>query len=344
MRALRSSRLASGLAWSSLAVGLLLAFDANGDDPVKASENKPPVAASATPQTDPAIEEMTNSIGMKLVKIRAGNFLMGAPDSDKNVPPYERPQHRVRIRKPFYFGKFEVTNAEFRKFSTDSGYMTECGRGHLSGAGYVRERDNRASIVHRNGFSWRNTGYELTDEMPVVNVTWKDAQEFCSWLSKKEKKTYRLPTEAEWEWCCRAGTIERFYFGDDHSTLKGKINLADASLKAEGLTTPHVDWNDGFAFAAPVGKFPPNRFGLYDMHGNVREWCSDWFDYNGKYYEKSPVHDPQGPAIGEYGVSRGGSWLHRPAACRSASRIWHSRQYPSVDLGFRVLCEIVEKE
>lgn len=339
MRAFRKRESGLRLEWSSLAVWLVLAIQANGNDPVGTAEIKVPKAASATPQTDPAIEEMTNSIGMKLVKIRAGNYLMGAPDSDKNVPAYERPQHRVRIRKPFYFGKFEVTNGEFRKFATSSGYLTECGRGHLSGAGYVRQQ-NQAMIVHRNGFSWRNTGYELTEDMPVVNVTWNDAQEFCSWLSKKEKETYRLPTEAEWEWCCRAGTIERFSFGDDHATLKGKINLADISLKAEGLTTPHVDWNDGFAFAAPVGKFPANRFGLHDMHGNVREWCSDWFDYDAKYYEKSPVHDPRGPATGQYGVSRGGSWLHRPAACRSASRIWHSRQYPSVDLGFRVVCEI----
>ena len=132
----------------------------------------------------------------------------------------------------------------------------------------------------------------------MVNVSWNDAVAFCKWLSKKEGKTYRLPTEAEWEYACRAGTTTRYYSGDDPETLAKVGNVADAALKAK-----FPDWkytikaNDGYVFTAPVGKFKPNAFGLYDMHGNAWQWCADW--YGADYYATSPLDDPTGPDSGD---------------------------------------------
>ncbi len=156
-------------------------------------------------------------------------------------------------------------------------------------------------------YSWRNTGFEQTDEHPVVNVSWNDAVAFCKWLSRKEGKTYRLPTEAEWEYACRAGTTTRYYSGDDPETLAKVANVADAAAKAQ-----FPDWNhgikasDGYVFTSPGGQFKPNAFGLYDMHGNVSQWCSDW--YSEDYYTKSPTDDPTGPDSGIERVLRGGCW------------------------------------
>ena len=145
----------------------------------------------------------------------------------------------------------------------------------------------------------------------MVNVSWNDAVAFCKWLSRKEGKTYRLPTEAEWEYACRAGTTTRYYSGDDPETLAKVGNVADAAVKAK-----FPDWkftikaNDGYVFTAPVGKFKPNAFGLYDMHGNAWQWCADW--YGPEYYAKSLADDPTGPASGNGRVLRGGSWYYRP--------------------------------
>ena len=158
----------------------------------------------------------------------------------------------------------------------------------------------------------------------MVNVSWNDAVAFCKWLSKKEGKTYRLPTEAEWEYACRAGTTTRYYSGDDPETLAKVGNVADAAAKAK-----FPDWkytikaNDGYVFTAPVGKFKPNAFGLYDMHGNAWQWCADW--YGAEYYAASPADDPTGPDSGNGRVLRGGSWNDRPYYSRSAFRYWTRR-------------------
>ena len=166
-------------------------------------------------------------------------------------------------------------------------------------------------------------GFEQTDEHPVVNVSWNDAVAFCKWLNRKEGKTYRLPTEAEWEYACRAGTTTRYYSGDDPETLAKVGNVADAALKAK-----FPDWqytikaNDGYVFTAPVGKFTPNAFGLYDMHGNAWQWCTDW--YGAEYYARSPIDDPTGPDSGAVHVLRGGSWFVRPFFSRSATRYWRA--------------------
>jgi formylglycine-generating enzyme required for sulfatase activity len=170
----------------------------------------------------------------------------------------------------------------------------------------------------------------------VTVVSWNDAVAFCAWLSKKEGRTYRLPTEAEWEYACRAGTATRFNTGEREDDLKVAGNVADASLKAKWKDCFWaVNWDDGYPFTSILGRFKANAFGLSDMHGNVWEWCSDW--YAEGYYAKSPKQDPRGPATGKERVARGGAWSTQPKFCRSGFRDWHEPTYRSDCVGFRVV-------
>ena len=244
----------------------------------------------------------------------------------------EHPQHRVRITKPFYLGTYHVTRGQFRQFVKDTGYKTDAEKGEKPGAfGWDPEKKK---FGFNEKYSWRNAGFEQTDEHPVVNVSWNDAVAFCKWLSRKEGKTYRLPTEAEWEYACRAGTTTRYYSGDDPETLAKVGNVADATAKAK-----FPDWkytikaSDGYVFTAPVGQFKPNAFGLYDMHGNAWQWCADW--YGEDYYAESPADDPTGPDSGNGRVLRGGSWA-TGRLLRSADASGSRRTRPGNVTGFRV--------
>ena len=309
-------------------VGLALVTPGIFADPPSSPSNE-----TSTPAATVAKPEIVNSLGMKLVLIRAGNFRMGSPDSDKDARADEKPQHRVRIKNPFYLGKFEVTRGEFRKFVTATKYRTDAEKDGQGGWGISDK--NGGEYAHKPEFTWRNAGFEQTDEHPVVNVSWNDAVAFCQWLSKTEGKTYRLPTEAEWEWSCRAGAIERWNCGDKEEDLKGSANVADASLKAKWAAANWaMNWDDGSPFTSVVGKYKANKFGLHDMHGNVREWCSDWYD--AEYYARLPITDPQGPETGSLRVYRGGSWLDRPVNCRSARRDSDSPSHRTSYLGFRL--------
>jgi len=263
-------------------------------------------------------KELTNSIGVKLKLIPAGEFLMGSPESEKVRHDDEGPQHRVRITRPFYLGVHEVTVGQFREFVEDTGYKTEAESGEKKGAyGWNPDKEE---FGFNEEYSWRNAGFPQADEHPVVNVSWNDAREFCRWLSRKEDQKYRLPTEAEWEYACRAGTTTRYYHGDDPEGLAKVGNVADGTAKAKFSNWTTIESRDGYAFTAPVGSFRANGFGLYDMHGNVWEWCANWYD--DEYYAASPVDDPKGPATGSRRVIRGGSWNDRPRFCRSAFRSW----------------------
>ena len=236
---------------------------------------------------------------------------------------HEHPQHRVRITKPFYLGTYHVTRGQFRQFVTDSGCKTD-----------TEKAEGRE--VSR-GYSWRSTVFAQTDEHPVIHVSWNDAAAFCQWLSKKEGKTYQLPTEAEWEYACRAGTTTRYHSGDDPETLATVANVADATAKAKlPNLTDVTKASDGYVFTAPVGRFKPNSFGLYDMHGNAWHWCADWYDED--YYGKSPVDDPKGPDSGEYyRVVRGSSWIEGPYRARSDARIGGALDVPTYITSFRVV-------
>jgi formylglycine-generating enzyme required for sulfatase activity len=228
-------------------------------------------------------EPITNSLKMKLVLIPAGRFTMGSPESEKDRNPNEK-QHEVEIKEPFFLGIHEVRVGDFRAFVDDAGYKTEA----------EKAGDKE---------TWQNAIDKQTDDHPVVRVTWNDAQAFCAWLSKKEGEKYRLPTEAEWEYACRAGTKTRFHNGDDD----------DAGLKEVA--------NVGYYTTLPVGQLKGNAFGLYDMHGNVYEWCQDLYEQGGKDR-----------------VIRGGSWdwCDYRASCRSAARGLREPSNRHVYLGFRV--------
>jgi formylglycine-generating enzyme required for sulfatase activity len=241
---------------------------------------------------------ITNSIGMKLTLIPAGEFLMGSPDSDMSAPENEKPQHPVRITRPFYFGIYQVTQGQYRE---------------VSGA-------NPAS-------------FEGSDDLPVESVSWKDAVEFCNDLSKREGlepyydlntwtrlggEGYRLPTEAEWEYAARAGSTTRFGFGADDASIGEYAWFHDNSLH-----TTH-----------PVGQKQPNAFGLYDMHGNVWEWCCDSLDP--LYYGKSPGANPHCPAQAALRVHRGGCWADGPWYLRSAGRGGSTADTQDDEVGFRV--------
>ena len=293
---------------------------------------------------------ITNVIGMKLVLIPPGEFIMGSRESTEDVVAFfnkkygqnllkgdyfedEHPEHRVLISRPFYLATCPVTRGQFRRFVGDKQYKTEAERGTNPGA-YGWNPDTKAYEFNAK-FSWRNVGFEQTDEHPVVNVSWNDAMAFCQWLSERDGNTYRLPSEAEWEYACRAGTTTRYYSGDDPELLPRVANVADATAKAKFPNLKYtIRAKDGYVFTCPVGLFKPNAFGLYDMHGNVWQWCSDWYD--SMYYIGTPTVDPLGPDYGQYRVLRGGSWNNWPIRCRSAARGWFEPEDRNITAGIRV--------
>jgi len=258
----------------------------------RTSVDKPPGPEPNSPvaSTPKAGDVMTNSIGMKLVWIPAGEFMMGSPMSEPEREP-EEVQHRVRISKGFWMGVYEVTQRE-----------------------YLAVMGNNPSIF----------------DLPVETVSWDDAQEFCRKLSQKEGKTYRVPTEAEWEYACRAETTTPFSFGETIST--DQANYDGNQTYGSGVKGQYR------AKTVTVGNFRPNAFGLYDMHGNVNEWCQDWYGEN--YYGSSPEVDPQGPAGGIYRVVRGGCYRNGPQACRCAFRNCTTPDYECDLIGFRVVLDL----
>jgi formylglycine-generating enzyme required for sulfatase activity len=309
-----------------------------------------PSSLSAQEAKEPSgTKQITNSIGMKLTLVPSGEFKMGSGESAEAAEAFftktyrvhfldaydvkcEHPQHRVRITRPFYLGTYHVTRGQFRQFVADTRYKTDAEKGKRPGArGWNPDTE---ALGFDEMYSWQGAGFEQTDEHPVVCVSWNDAVAFCKWLGRNEGKTYRLPREAEWEYACRAGTTTRYSSGDDPETLAKVGNVADAAAKAQ---FPGWAWtikaNDGYVFTAPVGKFEPNAFGLYDMHGNALQWCADWY---GLYNATSPTNDPTGPDFGDGRVLRGGSWLDGPGSCRSTSRGWGAPDNRDSITGFRV--------
>jgi formylglycine-generating enzyme len=274
-----------------------------------------------------------DGVTMEFVLIRAGRFTMGSPKEEKGHEDDEQ-LHEVAITKPFYLGSYTVTRGQFRTFVDDTGHKTDAETDGQGGYGYDADK---GEFQQDPKYSWRNPGFEQTDAHPVVNVSWNDAQAFCVWLSRKAGKKYRLPTEAQWEYACRGRTQTRFYFGDDDEDLAKYGNVADASARKK---FPAWSWtikaDDGYVFTAPVGHYKPNGFGLYDMHGNVWQWCADYYDT--QYYAHSPIKDPFNSKIPDSArrVLRGGSWCLNPTYCRAANRGRCAPDYRSDSDGFRV--------
>ena len=239
---------------------------------------------------------LTNSNDMKLVLVPPGEFMMGS--DDPRLPQDVRSVHRVRITKPLYLGVYEVTQEEFQ-----------------------RVMGFNPSHFSENGDS------------PLETVSADAIETFLDRLSEmaKEKQAgrrYRLPTEAEWEYACRAGTTTRFQVGD--AMASDQANFNGRSEPGAELSGPNL------GRTTKVGSYGPNAFGLYDMHGNVIEAVSDW--YSAEYYSVSPVDDPQGPLSGELRIGRGGSWLH--PAVPSAYRFTGPRTTVDFSVGYRLVCEI----
>ena len=255
-----------------------------------------PVAANAeTPYLDP-------STGMELVLVKGGCFDMGdsVGDGDSN----ERPVHQACVAD-FYLGKYEVTNEQFKKFKPrhDSGTSEETSLG--------------------------------ADKQPAVNVSWEDAVAYAGWLSKQSGQTYRLPTEAEWEYAARSGSSQSRFWGNNPDEACKYANVADMTAKKL-----HPKWttffcDDTFAVSAPVGSFTANGYGLHDMLGNVWEWCEDV--YNSEAYTKLPKDNPVYGGAGEYRVMRGGGWSNGPLGIRSSHRVGLSPNFGHHALGFRLV-------
>ncbi|MEO2032631.1 MAG: formylglycine-generating enzyme family protein [Planctomycetaceae bacterium] len=254
---------------------------------------------------------VTNSIGMKLVRIPAGEFQMGSPESDEEARDDEKPQHPVKITMPFLVGMYEVTQRE-----------------------YEAVQGNNPAWFSPSAGGRKKVSDVDTTEFPAERVSWLDAVEFCTKLSERPEekaagRRYRLLTEAEWQYCCRAGTASRYHFGDSLGSLQANINGRFPYGGAKrgpylGRTTK-------------VGSYQPNAFGLYDMHGNVGELCSDFFGR--EYYQQTPTDDPQGPEKGSDHLVMGGSWHSDAFRCRAAHRRSNARSGVASYFGFRVACE-----
>jgi formylglycine-generating enzyme required for sulfatase activity len=314
---------------------------------LKPEESTPATTVETAVAAEP-VPELINRLGMKLALIPAGEFSMGSdegtaelatalgplPDGFENAD--ERPKHSVQIVRPFYLGATEVTVDQFRRFVEATEYQTDAERDAQGGWGYDAPSKTIGSGPQYN---WRNCGFVQEENSPVVNVSWNDARAFCDWLSKEEEKNYRLPTEAEWEYACRAGSTTRFNSGDTVDDLRRVANVLDlTAVEALPGVKDEIDVLDNWAFTAPVASLTANQFGLFDIHGNAAEWCGDW--YGKEYYSGSTDADPGGPDDGEFRLMRGGSWIHPPVRCRSAYRGFDAPDFRSGYVGFRVVCEV----
>lgn len=288
--------------------------------------------------------QMSNSLGMGLTLIPPGEFQMGtAIPPDEWVRMFaafsaqefwfedELPAHRVRITQPVSVGTHLVRHGDFARFVAETGYVTDAEKNRDLGWGYDAARHE---FCRDGRFSWRCTGWDRDDRHPVVNVTYNDAIAFIDWLSRIESRPYRLQSEAEWEYACRAGTTSLFYNGDSLERLPEIANIADITFRKKFTDHATIDGCDGYVFTSPVQQFVPNAFGLYDMLGNVGEWQADW--YHGDYYANSPIDDPCALVPAQFRVCRGGSWMVDPAHARVMHRYGFKPDECSFTIGFRV--------
>ncbi|HOZ45101.1 MAG TPA: formylglycine-generating enzyme family protein [Candidatus Hydrogenedentes bacterium] len=255
--------------------------------------DSPPKAAPSSPEASgpPQPGETRTFAGIEFVWVPPGEFLMGATKTPEDLfrlyqgdlrwYANEVPRHPVAITKGFWLGKYEITQAQWQKVmgSNPSGTDPEC---------------------------------------PVDKISWDDCQTFVAELHTRTNEPFRLPTEAEWEYACRAGGTTEFHFGDGKADLR---KYAWFSANSGGQSHP-------------VGKKEPNAWNLHDMHGNVWEFCQDWCDR--AYYAKSPKEDPQGPESGEYRMLRGGSFKRSETKCRCSFRSWNKPEYATAGQGLRI--------
>lgn len=299
--------------------------------------SRPAVCADAAESRSEApCTTESNTLGMRLVRIPAGEFFMGSPETEEHREPYETDERRrlVRITKAYWISAHEVTRGQFRCFVEDTGYETENERNGRGGFG-VDPKSGALSLFDPQ-YSWRYVGFVQTDEHPVVNVSWNDAVAFCDWISRRESATYGLPTEAQWEYACRAGTSTANITGDDAEGLAAVGNSADAQCRRKYPDRETIAADDGYLYTAPVGRYRANAWGLFDMHGNVWEWTADWYGRAGSGTQR----DPRGPPTGTERCIKGGDWYHGPAFCRSATRFPMPPHMPRRHGGFRIVKQV----
>ena len=270
-----------------------------------------------------------------MVIIPAGVFRMGdlVNGGDDELPVLE-----VQIRKPFAMSQYEVTVGQFRQFVVVTGYLTEAEKNAERGC-YTLELGTRGEFDWTVSRSWLNLEYVTEDNQPVVCVSWDDAQAYVEWLSEQTGKVYRLPSEAEWEYAARAGSETRYHFGDEISRLCDYGNVLDTTALAFSHNWPYMaGCHDGVMYPAKVGSYRPNGFGLYDMHGNVREWVEDCW---GESYRDAP--DDGSPWIDdkcEYNVQRGGSWSSQPRHVQTSYRHRDRKAGASINTGIRLVRDV----
>ena len=234
-------------------------------------------------------EDLGGGASLEMIAIPGGSFVMGSPNTEAQQENNERQQHKVNI-SPFFMGKYEVTQEQYQ------------------------------AVMENNPSNFIGT------KRPVEKVSWNDAVEFCEKLSQKTGKTYRLPSESEWEYACRAGTKTPFHFGE---------TITPDLVNYNGYPYGSAQWGLDRKQTTDVGSFPPNAFGLYDMHGNVNEWCSDSVNFN---YNGAPTDGTSWETGYELRVFRGGSWNCNAVNCRSAYRAGYgaARASDDISIGFRV--------
>ncbi len=261
----------------------------------------------------------------ELVVVPAGAFMMGSPSHEQGRFEEEGPVHQVRIGRPFAIGVHEVTVLEFGRFVEVTGHST-------GGSCHVWTTGGQWEL--RNGFGWRSPGFGQGGGHPVVCVSWDDARAYLEWLSRSTGERYRLPSEAEWEYVARAGTVTARWWGEGESGQCARTNGADASAKESYSGWTVASCRDGYVHTAPVGSFAANVWGLHDMLGNVWEWTGDC--WNGSY-----AGAPADGSAWESGdcsdrVLRGGAWLSCPRDLRSAIRVGDGTGLRNDVVGFRV--------
>jgi formylglycine-generating enzyme required for sulfatase activity len=290
--------------------------------PAPAPEPAASASTARTPTTPPAKITMCKDCP-EMVSIPAGSFTMGSPSGEDDRQANEGPQKKISIRG-FSMGKYPVTRGQFAEFIQQTGYQParQC-YSELSGGKW-----GNTSKAH-----WMSPGFSQTDKDPVVCVSWTDAVAYVQWLSKATGKPYRLPSESEWEYAARAGTTGSHYWGDDADDACKYANAGDLAAKKKYSNWKVVDCDDGYAYTSPVGKFQPNKFGLYDMLGNVKQMVAGCL---------TPTLDPV-PSDGSVGDEncdehplRGSSWESIPSVMRSASRQSDLSDEAGFHYGFRV--------
>jgi formylglycine-generating enzyme required for sulfatase activity len=276
-----------------------------------------------------------------MIALSAGVFTMGSPPAERDRVGYREPARQIQV-DAFYLGSRELTAGEFRRFVEETGYRTSA---ELAGGAFAYD-ETKDEWEFRAGADWRRPGFRQGDDHPVVNVSWFDAAAYCNWLSGKEGLTpayavsgedvvwnreadgYRLPTEAEWEYACRAGTTTPFSTGTRISTAQANYNG----------NFPYFNNNPGLFRKAtvPAASLPPNSWGLYEMHGNVWEWCWDFYGLFPEGTEHAVAANPAGPDSGAHRVNRGGDWSSPAKEMRSAARSSNFPETAGASLGFRL--------